>query len=94
MADAINDEVDNCAHVSMAIFIVNLSALFSKSTIYLLISCNIEEKIAQNIHNHNSNKNYRKARLSIYNCNNNNLVADRLIKTKNIKSNAQDSSFA
>ena len=31
-----------------------------KVTIYLLISCNTEERIAQNIYIHNSNKNYKK----------------------------------
>ena len=31
-----------------------------KVTIYLLTSCNIEERIAQNIYIHNSNRNYKK----------------------------------
>ena len=31
-----------------------------KVTIYLLTSCNTEEKIAQNIYIHNSNRNYKK----------------------------------
>ena len=31
-----------------------------KVTIYLLTSCNTEERIAQNIYIHNSNRNYKK----------------------------------
>ena len=31
-----------------------------KDTIYLLTSCNTEERIAQNIYIHNSNRNYKK----------------------------------
>ena len=32
----------------------------TKVTIYLLTSCNTEERIAQNIYIHNSNRNYKK----------------------------------
>ena len=34
--------------------------ILRKVTIYLLTSCNTEERIAQNIYIHNSNRNYKK----------------------------------
>ena len=36
-------------------------AFLTKVTIYLLTSCNTEERIAQNIYIHNSNRNYKKS---------------------------------
>ena len=61
-----------------------------KVTIYLLTSCNTEERIAQNIYIHNSNRIYKKL-----------TTTTKLIKKKrigisykNYESNAQDSSFA
>ena len=38
----------------------NMSKSFRKVTIYLLTSCNTEERRAQNIFIHNSNRNYKK----------------------------------
>ena len=43
---------------------------FNKIMIYLLISCSTEKRIVQNIYIHNSNKNYRRIKLSKYNRNN------------------------
>ena len=49
-------EVSNTDHFSFDHIFINLR----KVTIYLLTSCNTEEKIAQNIYIHNSNRNYKK----------------------------------
>ena len=53
---------------------------YTKSKIYIIISCNTEERIAQNIHIHNSNKNCKSVKQNIYNFsnNNNNLAVDGL----------------
>ena len=63
-----------------------------KVTIYLLTSCNTEERIVQNIYIHNSNRNYKKLTTTI-------LIKKTKkkrigISYKNYESNAQDSSFA
>ena len=49
---------------------------FNKSKIYLLTSCNTEDRIAQNIYIHNSNRNCK--RINFYNNNNIKLGMDRL----------------
>ena len=60
-----------------------------KVTIYLLTSCNTEERIAQNIYIHNSNRNYKKLTTTTI------LIKKRIgIGYRNYESNAQDSSFA
>ena len=41
-------------------FVLNYFQNLRKVTIYLLTSCNTEERIAQNIYIHNSNRNYKK----------------------------------
>ena len=46
----------------------------TKVTIYLLTSCNTEERIAQNIYIHNSNRNYKKK----INYNNNNINQEQI----------------
>ena len=68
-----------------------LNNKFNKSTIHLLTSCDTEERIAQNIYIHNSNRNYKRI-----NYNNNSNISIKLDRHsyKNFKSNAQDSGFA
>ena len=51
---------------------------FDKSMIYLLTSCNTEERIAQNIYIHNSNRTYK--RINYNNNDNINLEMDRLLE--------------
>ena len=43
-----------------AIIVRGQTINLGKVTIYLLTSCNTEERIAQNIYIHNSNRNYKK----------------------------------
>ena len=58
-----------------------------KVKIYLLTSCNTEERIAQNIYIHNSNRNYKKLTTTTI------LIKKRIgMGYKNYESNAQDSS--
>ena len=58
----------------------------------LLTSCNTEERIAQNIYIHNSNRNYK--RINNSNSINQETVKRTIKAIRSIKSNAQDSSFA
>ena len=46
--------------VTIMIFSLDICVYLRKVTIYLLTSCNTEERIAQNIYIHNSNRNYKK----------------------------------
>ena len=60
-----------------------------KVKIYLLTSCNTEERIAPNIYIHNSNRNIKKLITTTI------LIKKRIgIGYKSYESNAQDSSFA
>ena len=62
------------------------STNLTKVTIYLLTSCNTEERIAQNIYIHDSNRNYKKKKKKINYNNNNNINQERIgIGYKNYK---------
>ena len=71
------------------LYFFNICISLRKVTIYLLTSCNTEERIAQNIYIHNSNRNYKKLTTTTQ------LIKKQIgIGYKNYESNAQDSSFA
>ena len=56
---------------------------FNISMIYPLTSCNTKERIVQNIYIRNSNRNYRKIKLSIYNNDYNNNINLEMVTYKN-----------
>ena len=87
-AGDLNQKPLDCWFISIPIEQILPSINLRKVMIYLLTSCNTEEKIAQNIYIHNSNRNYKKLTTTTI------LIKKRIgIGYKNYESNSQDSSI-